>query len=266
MAFQILFGDDEHTARDGPYNRLLKTRKWIYVSAALAILLAYDLYRPDAAADLLKVIGLPPLLIGPALMVGALYLLVQYGLLLGQLWVSYDLVLQERLTFRRAEELTKAQERVRMAREAAAKQSRATRDELRSDLAEVQRALSTAARELDERELDLKRLEGTYDNTASLKREQVTRRIELLKALTLQGQRRTADLEEQISEATFDVDVAEAPDVEEAEAELRHLRAQNPADRKGYKAMEVAVDVLRLIPPPIIGAWSLFRLGLWLGH
>lgn len=266
MALQILFGDDEHTAKDGPYSRVLKTRKWIYVSAALAAVLALDLYRPDYAADLLKVAYLPPSLIGIALLLGGTYLLIQYGLLLYQLWISYDLILAERLTFRRADELNKAQERVRTAYDDAAMRARKARDDLEDDLSGVEKAISTAERELDVKEIDLSKLANSYDRTASLKRDQLSRRIEFLKTVIRNGTSRSEQLRDTISRSAFSDTELNTEDVKEAVAALNHLRAQNPADRKGYKAMEIAIDVLRLAPPLLIGSISLFRLGWWFSH
>lgn len=266
MAFQILFGDDEHTAKDGPYSRVLKTRKWIYISAALAVILSLDLYRPDKTADLLQVANLPPGLIGSALLVGGTYLLIQYGLLLYQLFISYDLILAERLTFRRADDLNKAQERVRAAYDEAGIRVRKARDELESDLAEVEKAIFIAEKELDEKELDLRRLEGAYDSTATLKRDQAKRRIEFLKTAMENGGRRAEQLRDKISAHTFGADDPDDVDIQEAVAALNHLRAQNPADRKGYKAMEISIDVLRLVPPLVIGLGSVTRLGWWFSH
>ena len=113
---QILFGDDEHTAEEGPYKRLLKTRKWLYISSFASLLISNGLYDETSAARVLSPIKLPASALETSLRIGLLYLIVQYILLLIQLWTSYDIVLEERFVFRRADELTKARERFRSAR------------------------------------------------------------------------------------------------------------------------------------------------------
>ena len=117
MALQILFGDDEHTASDGPYSRLMKVRKWMYLSSGALLLLAHGLYSEDKLATLFTPVRFPSWLLGPALASGLMYLLVQYGLLAIQLRTTYDIALKERLRFRRVEELASAQLRVDSARE-----------------------------------------------------------------------------------------------------------------------------------------------------
>lgn len=266
MALQILFGDDEHTAKDGPYSRVLKTRKWIYVSAALAALIYMDLYRPDYAAELLGVVRLPPRLLAGTLLAGGAYLIIQYLLLLYQLWVSYDIILSDRLTFRRADELQRAQDRVRAAYDAAAQRAQKTRDDFTAQLSDIQKAMGSAERELEEKELDLRKLDGIYDSVSSLKQEQLQRRIDLLKTVISNGAGRTEELRDALSEITFTADPSDDSEVHAAENDLHHLRSQNPAARKGYRSMEIWVDRLRLLTPLGVGFWSIFQLGWWLSH
>lgn len=112
MALQIFFGDDEHTAADGTYARLMKTRKWVYLSSALAVLLARDAYYPDAAHAIIKVISLPLTLLVPSVFLGLVYILLQYSTLLVQLYGVYDLTLMDRFRSRKWDDIDLAQKKL----------------------------------------------------------------------------------------------------------------------------------------------------------
>lgn len=95
---QVILGDDEHTAADGSYVRILKARKWLYLAAAAAVLQAYKLVDFAALRKLSGgVITLPAWLATNALLVGLTYLLIQYGILLVQLATAYRAVISARL-------------------------------------------------------------------------------------------------------------------------------------------------------------------------
>jgi hypothetical protein len=113
--FQVIFGDDEHTASEGPYHRALKTRKWLYVAALAIIAVKSGLYNEEAAAKSFQVFTIPSETLIFSLTAGIAYLTVQYVLLLVQLGTTYDITLSERFTFRRAEQLQAARDRERTA-------------------------------------------------------------------------------------------------------------------------------------------------------
>ncbi|HEY0085891.1 MAG TPA: hypothetical protein VGB65_08260, partial [Allosphingosinicella sp.] len=115
---QVIFGDDEHTAADGPYSRLMKARKWIYIGSIAELAIIKGLYNETATAEILKVASVPVAVLQPALLVGLAYMLIQYNLLVWQLFTTYDIVLAERFTFRRSDELAVARQRVITSREA----------------------------------------------------------------------------------------------------------------------------------------------------
>lgn len=105
---QIIFGDDEHTASDGPYLRVLKTRKWLYITSIAGLIIANGLYNEKAAEDALKIIKIPHYFLRGGVLVGMFYLVLQYAFLIVQLISTYDIVLSERFTSRRADELASA--------------------------------------------------------------------------------------------------------------------------------------------------------------
>lgn len=166
MALQSLFGDDEHTGADGPYTRLMRVRKWMYLSSGVLALLVYDLYSPDDMKRIIPPLDVPVWLIGQAVLIGLLYLLLQFSLLSFQLMTTYDIILRERLKFRRLEELNAARVRLKeasdehqadvSARRAMIEEQLAdndsTRRVLEGDERVVRRAINEFQRELRARE------------------------------------------------------------------------------------------------------------------
>ena len=112
---QLIFGDDEHTASEGPYSRVMKTRKWLYMGSIALIAIGSGLYNENAATEALKFINIPTTMLKTGLIIGLTYLLIQYALLVFQLITTYDITLSERFTSRRSEELQAARERLRAA-------------------------------------------------------------------------------------------------------------------------------------------------------
>lgn len=259
--FQIIFGDDEHTAVDGPYSRLMKTRKWLYLTSAIALILSFRLYDEEAAGDILRVVELPWWLISQAALGGLIYLSMQYGLLVRQLLSSYDIILAERLAFRRAEDLAKAQERLDNQRrkviddyEAGIVAQRAEVTTLKSD-----RAALRSGR--DKLLLDVKRLDNAYTAADWEKKRQSEEKLdEVERALQSVEQRVTRA--ENASEAPPPPDVDGNPEVMAARADLELLRSQNPADRGGYRQAEIAIDVARLVVPALSALGAAVSLAL----
>lgn len=261
MALQVFFGDDEHTAKDGTYSRILRARKWLYLSAAVATILALGLYDPESAATALRVVSLPEWLLSQAITAGLAYLLIQYGLLLFQLLVTYDLVLSERLAFRRADELSAATDRLSRSRqELGTAESRfesdakaafgsleqeltVTRGMERKALEELASPPNPLSGQMDELMTDLER----RASIATKLRQTAEDKVEAL-SRQLAGQSPVPELES-LKQA-----------VSEAEVALEHLRRQNPADRPGYALAERLIDAARVVPPSIVAAIALVAL------
>lgn len=87
---QIIFGDDEHTAADGPYSRVLKTRKWLYLSSAVSLAINHGLFNERATNEAIIFFTIPEQRLSLFLFLGIIYLLAQYFLLLVQLYSTYE--------------------------------------------------------------------------------------------------------------------------------------------------------------------------------
>lgn len=93
------WSDDEHTAADGPYNRLLRARKWIYFLASFSLVHSYGGIKYEAIAKAsADILHLPTWLATNALIGGLAVLVIQYTLLLMQGWASYKSILAGRFT------------------------------------------------------------------------------------------------------------------------------------------------------------------------
>lgn len=258
---QIIFGDDEHTAADGPYPRTMKTRKWVYVTAAAATLLSLRLYDQAAAAEFLKVISLPGWLLSQATLVGLIYLLIQYALLIGQLVSSYDIVLAERLAFRRAEELSQAQERLSGRQAAVIDQYEKAVLASRTAVAQAKKERADLRSARDKLSVDIKRLDQSLFSDADHERQQQNHaRYAELDVALVDAERKVAQAEiEQIAGIPRPV-VDDDPEVLAAKAELDLLRSQNPAVRAGYRQIETVIDATRIGLPAVVGLAAAFNL------
>lgn len=112
MPLQIFFGDDEHTALEGPYIRVMKARKWLVITSALAILAGLGLYDQQATKSIVRIFGVPDDLLRKSLGAALLYLILTYAFLVSQLLSIYDLTLSERFSIRQKEEVEKARNEV----------------------------------------------------------------------------------------------------------------------------------------------------------
>lgn len=262
---QIIFGDDEHTAADGPYARLMKTRKWLYLSSAASLAVSGGLYNEPAATALVKIVKLPTSIIAPSLVIGIVYLLVQYTSLIGQLISTYDIVLTDRFTFRRSDELASARERVSEARKQLNSSVSAFRQnytlaldvrekELLSELSAETKSLKA----MEEKRVHAEKNRSEASEIAKLRHSEsrqkairagVTNSLRKLKADTL------AELD-----PSYDPNVRLAEDaLLEARQALDILRYQVPSERKGYKLAEIIIDLIRIIPPVIIATLALLH-------
>jgi hypothetical protein len=239
---QIIFGDDEHTAADGPYVRLMKTRKWLYLSSAAAIVFANGLYDAPAAKALLKVISAPTWVLAPALFLGLAYLTAQYALLLLQLTSIYDLVVSDRLQTRRVEGLSDARERIR----------------------ETETALHDALRSSAEHNSRISRIS---ESIRTLKQDgDAPDPIEAPSSFAefMEQQSRVRDLEKDLEAAkavdfTALLDSARSAAVQ-ARDRYENLARQDAGSRATYRISEYAIDLLRLIPPGLFSMYALTKL------
>jgi hypothetical protein len=77
--FQTLFDDDSLTAADGPYLRLMRMRKWLFLTATLLVSVKYGWLSMPDLAKFLQFIQIPRGVALGGLQVSAIYLLVIFG-------------------------------------------------------------------------------------------------------------------------------------------------------------------------------------------
>jgi len=110
--FQIVWGDDEHTAAEDIYARLMKSRKWLVLGAVSATAVAQGLVHFDKIIEVTKVIEVPRWIAAQGIGLGLVYAQVQFLLLLVQLFQSYPVVLDSRLGGRQETGLEAAGEKL----------------------------------------------------------------------------------------------------------------------------------------------------------
>ncbi len=267
---QIFFGDDEHTASDGAYSRLMKARKWLYISSATAIVSAHSLYRPGALENLLKVVAVPTWLLHNAAAVGTFYLLFQYFLLLVQLASSYDISLKSRLVFRKADDAATATERLVAAEkrmlEARSKVEPSDADDMRVQFTRLRRWRRRLA-VLEERDAALKQqerfiaLESDPERISAFEEEKAAvekgiSETRMALANTEAELHRARGMNAQMTPEQREFQ-KELFDAEEAYATLRK---EDPSSRLFYVGSEVAIDLARLLPPLAAGVYALSLL------
>lgn len=257
MSLQVIFGDDEHTAADGPYTRVMKTRKWLYLAASLVLLVIGGWYDPASVTSLIGgVVDVEDALVTTPLIVGLVYLTLQYGLLVTQLLVSYDIVLKDRLTFRRQEDLATARERALAARKEASQvfaDIAARMKETNADLVhEVEQA---------RRHSKFTSAMNPANTAARKERESEIRRAEarLVAAENAIAQHRLSNFD-LTANPEFKAAQENAQQMERA---LEEIAKENPALRRGYRWMERSVDALRVFPPLFVALFALWRSIEW---
>jgi hypothetical protein len=261
---QVIFGDDEHTAADGPYVRLMKTRKWIYLTSAASLLLAHQYVDAKALHDLIKIVDVPPHYIGIALTVALTYLTFQYSMIFAQLLSVYDIVLTERFRFRREDELAAARSRVsngekklrEISREIAdhpdMKSLRANDEKLENEEKLLRFGLSTGT------------IMALYENTDE-ERLGAAETVKLTKfkldSISKERDGLQAKMSQRIDELNTENMYSEAmSDVREAQETYHVISDQNPADRSTYRYVEGIIDLVRILPPLLLAFSTIFVL------
>lgn len=278
MALQILFGDDEHTAADGPYTRVMKTRKWLYVSSALVITIAGGWYDAASASKLIGgAVDLADLLLLPALTIGLGYLTLQYGMLLAQLIVSYEIVLRDRLAFRRQGELVEARDRSAAAHREVSDVFRRLAQEHEEKGAKLEAALQSAAMKLSvpqpPTDVESQVAAARSTDPSELVRESDGSIRPRLNLAVLQREHDRAEAELAAHRLTR-VDFTTHPDfiaaratADEAEKQFAKIVRDDPASRRSYRWLERAVDGVRVFPPLFVAGYALWQAKqfLWSG-
>ena len=265
---QVIFGDDEHTAAEGPYVRVLKTRKWLYLISLASVAVGSSLYDPKATKDLLKIVSLPTHTLEIALALGIFYLGLQYLLLVGQLISTYDIVLDERLTFRRAEELASATDRENTARKdyeaSLANVSTPDMEGLIYELQKIDQALPRARSLVESLE---SKAETHKDETDEVKRDFKASRLMMAQRDLQTLESRRTHLTAQVPEFTSKMDrsadpscIAAKEHLDKATNDRVRLVRQSPALRPGYVFLERVIDTARILPPFGIAVYAIVVL------
>jgi hypothetical protein len=262
---QVIFGDDEHTAADGPYVRVLKTRKWLYILSILALTISFDLYDDQAAKEILQFVRLPSKVMAVSVTSGLTYLSIQYVLLLMQLWTTYDIVLDERLTFRRADELAAATEQEQIARDAL---KNAKNNIVSQDIIDLQDEIQKIGKDrqallTDIIELTRKKRHSVYNEEHSYMYEIILKKRREIEILEETEIRKKTDLSVHRSELVKSKDpevTAATQKLEIASSTRLRLVKQVPSARAGYIAIEKLIDYARIMPPILLSMYAILEL------
>lgn len=249
---QIIFGDDEHTAADGPYTRVMKTRKWLYITSGAAVIVTSGLYDEAASKELLKVVSLPEWFIAAPLAFGLIYLTSQYGLLLYQLLRIHDLVMADRLQNRRVEELSAARERIKIA-DAELQQALNANSEWQAGHSKMLGVQKRIESEVEELAVMADRLsDGAHAELEQIAQRAATGYQELDTVKTALERHSQADPSGQLAELKSAA--------KQSRGALLELQNKDPANRTGYAAAEYLIDAARVLPPLAVSLYAAVRL------
>lgn len=262
---QIIFGDDEHTAADGSYARVMKTRKWLYLSSAASLIISMGFYDASSTTALVKVIKLPTSLVAPAMAYAVTYLLLQYVFLVGQLISTYDIVLSDRFIFRRADELASASDRVkdnRIQLNAAIAQfnidSQSAYESRERDLTSALKAVESQLSSAEESIASSEVVNFSEDEIRKIRHD--VGRLNAVRAVCAQNlyKLREDRAKELLPEHDSNVRMAQSTlgDSERAFAMLQH---QVPSQRRGYQLAERLIDFTRISLPALSAGAALLH-------
>lgn len=218
---------DTETFETGPYERAVRIRKYVYLSAAATAVLAQ---RWFADSDILSVIGIseiPDGVLHKSASATLAYFLCQYFLVLAQTASLYPNILTRRFGER----------------------SRARQIELEGELRALREKQIVDDDAVEGRKSELR----ARQNHAHQQRD--TNEVAIVERALAQLERE----QELTMEAREKQEIRLAEQYREA---IRSDHGRNPVIR----ASEIALDVLRLGPPIVVGAYTLFMLGIapWL--
>lgn len=224
------FSDDEHTATDGPYARLLKSRKWLWLSSVLAIAAGHHRIVAVRIEDVLQgVLRIDASVIFWATFVPLVVSTIQYALILWQNVATYDLTIQARFQKRQSEAIDLATSEAASAG---------------SDVEEAYALLAEAR----------KRHARSFEAISSDYRE-----ISDLSLVGTDSSAKNAYYVEQVRNAQLDVEAAQRK-ATLARKQLRTLVDAEPSERLGMKASEIGLDALRVFPPLAFAGVAWFAL------
>mgnify|MGYP005628336087 CR=1 FL=1 len=272
MGFQEVFGDDEHTAAEGPYSRLLKVRKWIFVSGGLALITAFGLYDARSFEEVVQIISLPESLLKTFLFASLFYLIIIYTLLFAQLSISYKIILDDRLAFRRQKDLSDLAEKIEALEGSLNERFNSDRDTKRKALSEIADRMSKISGEVDEAKQVIEQWlprEGTSaraksiltKNRAAVKNGQAELRHLVKSAKELENELgRMGSIQRDRYLETTESGSRNLKQWRAAKEKYDALVQSNPGDKPGYRRLEQLIDAFRIGPPFVFGLYAGARL------
>lgn len=247
-----LFGDDEHTAADGVYSRLLKARKWLYFSASIASLHLVGSINYSAVTSItggLIVVG--GAVGGLAMFVSLGVLLIQYILLLIQSVYAYPQIVRERLESKSKDLIDRVRSEV--------DNSITLIGERRRGLAEFTAAttkdvaiMSLAGQnhpKLDQVRREVGFLAPDAATVAELEALPDSSRGAFIRAASVR-----IDQFDQLQEARRDEIHAAEEAASRAQFNYRSVIESIPERQALFKISEYCLDAVRILPPAIFGA------------
>lgn len=248
---KFLFSDE--VTSGWPYPRLLRLRKWLLLSSFFAIAWAHFRLREDAIERLLGgVLVIDRTVLAGVLLLPLGLLTAQWLILLGQHYLSADVVLSDRISALRSDRM----------------------QQLTTQLADTDRMTSEAlsVRNDIQRKMDQDE-EVVRQGLRSIKAAKDLRGQELWRFARSLANRGTepSDVGAQWRQALSELFVGEA-DLQAAETRFHELEenreqvhdehrlaiARDPTSRRGFWMMEVWLDIVRLAPTTLLSfaAWA----------
>lgn len=247
-----IFADDEHAA-GWPYPRLLKIRKWLLVSCSLAIGWAHYRLDDNAIERLLGgIAAIDRSVLASVILLPLAILSVQFAILLCQHLMTADVVFSDRIAALRSERVTGLISRLEEARsrftealserDEAERKAAALEEIIRHGLKDNSNARTLKGRELYEYARNLVNNGDFPAGDTKEWRQALSDRIIL--------EDRLSSFHAKSDEVT--------QHLQDVEAEHAKATARDPASRRGFLAMEIAMDIVRLGPTAAITlfAWS----------
>lgn len=270
MSIISAFGDDDHTASDSAYDRLLKVRKWLWIFSTAAILLHFNLYNDTAAKNLLKIIEIPSWLLKQATIAGISYLLIQSIFLIIQLFNTYDIILDQRMKFKQEEKLEHASNNIRTAQDELSKLITQNLEDLKMAISALMHRASQSKYKYDElhnkRSNELNNVSNIIYGKAKIM-EDYSDEISKAELAYLNDKKDIESLSKQIDElrdnntknyTNTDIELARHR-LSIAKTAYADIFNQNPANRTAFIKSEICLDAIRILPPFI---YSFYALGL----
>lgn len=243
MQISGFFGGDDHTGQDGPYSRMLKCRKWIYLSALGILIISHGLYDQAGLKQLLPFLNVPREAVYASSALGGSYLVLQYLMLADQFRVSHDIIIKERFRHRKEAELDRLNDAMRetqgtldMTSAQRARELQSGIDAAQSRAAELEALIAEAYEEIrvGVDEIPLRRAIANNQRGVEAARKEE----HLLRA-------RSYNLELEADISAINQKIAHL------KRSLAELEKDNPSQRRGYVRNEYAIDLMRLAAPVV---------------